>query len=60
MIPSAPDLQAVGYEKDALVQALGLSFTVSTLAFAAILVHHGALHISVAGASLAAALRALL
>ena len=35
MIPSAPYLQAIGLRKDALVQALGLSFTVSTLALAA-------------------------
>src|SRR5262245_33043051 len=34
MIPSAPYLQAIGLEKDRLVQALGLSFTVSTLALA--------------------------
>ena len=60
MIPSAPYLQAIGYEKDALVQALGLAFTVSTLALAAVLVHHGALHMSVAGASLAALVPALL
>jgi uncharacterized membrane protein YfcA len=41
------------------VQALGLSFTVSTLALAAILVEGGALQISVAGASLLALAPAL-
>jgi hypothetical protein len=59
MIPTAPYLQAIGLEKDALVQALGLSFTVSTLALAAILVEGGALQISVAGASLLALAPAL-
>jgi uncharacterized protein len=54
MIPSAPYLQAIGLKKDGLVQALGLSFTVSTLALAASLVRDGALQISVAGASLLA------
>ncbi|ADO41828.1 conserved hypothetical protein [Ketogulonicigenium vulgare Y25] len=34
MIPSVPYLQALGLTKDWLVQALGLSFTVSTLALA--------------------------
>jgi uncharacterized membrane protein YfcA len=60
MIPSAPYLQAIGLKKDGLVQALGLSFTVSTLALAASLVRGGALQISVAGASLLALAPALL
>jgi uncharacterized membrane protein YfcA len=60
MIPSAPYLQAIGLKKDGLVQALGLSFTVSTLALAVTLVQDGALQISVAGASLAALAPALL
>lgn len=34
VIPAAPYLQGIGLEKDELVQALGLSFTVSTLALA--------------------------
>lgn len=59
MIPSAPYLQAIGLKKDALVQALGMSFTVSTLALAASLVREGALQISVAGASLLALAPAL-
>lgn len=33
-IPAVPYLQALGLEKDELVQAMGLSFTVSTLALA--------------------------
>ena len=42
VIPAVPYLQALGLEKDDLVQALGLSFTVSTLALAAGLGLHGA------------------
>lgn len=34
VIPAVPYLQAIGLEKEELVQALGLSFTVSTLALA--------------------------
>ena len=37
VIPAVPYLQAVGFEKNELVQALGLSFFVSTLALAATL-----------------------
>jgi uncharacterized membrane protein YfcA len=59
MIPSVPYLQAIGLEKDELVQALGLSFTVSTLALAATLVQVGA-QTSVAGASLLALAPALI
>lgn len=59
MIPSVPYLQAIGLEKDRLVQALGLSFTVSTLALAATLVQHGALRVPIAGASLAVLVPAL-
>lgn len=54
MIPSAPYLQAIG------LQALGLSFTVATVALAITLVQDGALQISVAGASVAALAPALL
>jgi uncharacterized membrane protein YfcA len=60
MIPSAPYLQALGLQKDDLVQSLGLSFTVSTLALAVLLVHDGALQASVAGASLLALVPALI
>jgi uncharacterized protein len=34
VIPAVPYLQAIGFEKEELVQALGLSFTVSTMALA--------------------------
>jgi uncharacterized protein len=43
VIPAVPYLQALDLEKDELVQALGLSFTVSTIALALALGVHGAL-----------------
>ena len=43
VIPAVPYLQALGFEKNDLVQALGLSFTVSTVALAVGLGTHGAL-----------------
>ena len=51
VIPAVPYLQALGLEKEDLVQALGLSFTFSTLALAAGLATHGAFPIGAAGAS---------
>ena len=59
VIPAAPYFQALGLQKDALVQALGLSFTVSTLALAAGLATRGAFHLHVAAASLLCAAPAL-
>jgi hypothetical protein len=43
-MPAIPYLQAIGLQKDELVQALGLSFTVSTIALAAVLMDGGLLH----------------
>jgi uncharacterized protein len=43
VIPAVPYLQAIGLEKDELVQTLGLSFTVSTLALAANVARAGVL-----------------
>jgi uncharacterized membrane protein YfcA len=54
VIPAVPYLQALGLEKDDLVQALGLSFTVSTVALAGSLTASGVFQMSVAGASLLA------
>lgn len=45
VIPAVPYLQALGLGKDGLVQALGLSFTVSTIALAAGLAWRGAFHL---------------
>jgi hypothetical protein len=59
VIPAVPYLQALGMEKEELVQALGLSFLVSTLALALSLHSGGALRGSVALGSLLALLPAL-
>ena len=60
VIPAVPYLQALGLAKDDLVQALGLSFTVSTVALAIGLAKGGALHAGSLGLSLLAVLPALL
>ena len=54
VIPAVPYLQAIGLEKEDLVQALGLSFTVSTLALAVNVAMVGGLNVSMAGATSAA------
>jgi uncharacterized membrane protein YfcA len=48
VIPAVPYLQALGFEKEELIQALGLSFTVSTLALAVNVGLEGGLRISMA------------
>ncbi|WP_047335611.1 sulfite exporter TauE/SafE family protein [Pseudomonas protegens] len=60
VIPAVPYLQALGLNKDQLVQALGLSFTVSTLALAGGLLWRGALGGTELGASLLTLAPALL
>ncbi|AJG24937.1 sulfite exporter TauE/SafE family protein [Cupriavidus basilensis] len=60
VIPAVPYIQGLGLDRETLVQALGLSFTVSTIALAVSLVMHGALlHTPVLGASLLALVPAL-
>lgn len=59
VVPALPYLQAIGLEKDELVQALGLSFTVSTLALGAGLALHDAFASSEILASLVALAPAL-
>jgi uncharacterized membrane protein YfcA len=59
VIPAVPYLQALGLSKDDLVQALGLSFTVSTVALAAGLAWGGALRFESLTASSAATVPAL-
>ncbi|MBS7700713.1 MULTISPECIES: sulfite exporter TauE/SafE family protein [unclassified Chelatococcus] len=54
VIPAVPYLQALGLNKDDLVQALGLSFTVSTVALAAGLGWHGAFRVENLALSLVA------
>jgi uncharacterized membrane protein YfcA len=53
-IPAVPYLEAIGLEKEEFVQALGLSFTVSTVALALNVAVEGGLKISTATTSLAA------
>ena len=60
MFPAVPYMQALALDKDDLVQAIGLSVLVSTVALAAILWRAGALQSSNASASLAAVVPALL
>jgi uncharacterized membrane protein YfcA len=52
MIPSVPYLQAIGFEKEDLVQALGLAFTVSTIALTVNLAFAGVFKIALAGPTL--------
>lgn len=54
VIPAVPYLQSLRLQKDDLVQALGLSFTVSTIALAAGLLAHGAFRLDQLGLSLLA------
>jgi uncharacterized membrane protein YfcA len=58
-MPGIPYLQALGLDKEDLVQALGLSFTVSMAALAGGLAREGAFHTSVAVASFLALAPAL-
>jgi uncharacterized membrane protein YfcA len=60
VIPAVPYIQALGFLRDDLIQALGLSFTVSTIALAIGLASHGAFHAGDAGTSALAVLPALL
>ncbi len=60
VMPAVPYLQSLGLGKDDLVQALGLSFTVSTLALAVGLAAHGSLAGGNWSASLLAVVPALL
>ncbi len=60
VIPAVPYLQALGFGKDDLVQVLGLSFTVSTIALAAGLASRGAFQLTAAGASTLCAVPALI
>lgn len=52
VIPGVPYLQAIGLQKEDFVQALGLSFMVSTFALAGNLLHAGVLNATTAATSL--------
>ena len=54
VIPAVPYLQAIGMEKEDLVQALGLSFTVSTLALAVNVAAAGAIAVEFASPTIIA------
>jgi uncharacterized protein len=54
VIPSVPYLQALDLDKEDFVQALGLSFTISTTALAVNLTFAGALNVRMAGTTLLA------
>src|SRR5471032_68043 len=60
VIPAVPYLQALGLNREDLIQALGLSFTVSTIALAVGLAGGGAFQLENAGASVLAVAPALL
>jgi uncharacterized protein len=60
VIPAVPYIGSLGLDKDDLIQALGLSFTVSTIALAAALAAGGAFAFREVGASTAALAPALL
>ena len=51
VIPSVPYLQALAFDRDVLVQALAVSFTVSTLALAGNLVAGGVFNLEIAALS---------
>lgn len=54
VIPSVPYLQALGFSKEELIQALGLAFTVSTIALAVNIAFAGALNFGATGPTLVA------
>ena len=60
VIPAGPYFQAIGLNKDELVQMLGISFTVSTIVLAFILWRDGVMQLANASGSVLAVLPALL
>jgi uncharacterized membrane protein YfcA len=60
VVPAVPYLGALALGRDELVQALGLAFTISTLALGAGLAREGHMSMAVAGASLLALAPALI
>jgi hypothetical protein len=59
VMPAIPYLQALELDRDELVQAMGISFTVGTVALTAILLLNGLFVLAVAGLSLFAVLPAV-
>jgi uncharacterized protein len=60
MVPNVPYLQALGLDRDDLIQALGLSFTISTIALGIGLGVQGSLPAATLGASLLTLIPALI
>jgi len=60
VMPGTPYVQSLKFERDKLVQALGLSFTVSTLTLAMALAYFGQLRTSIAWPSMIALVAALI
>lgn len=60
VLPAVPWLQSLQLQRDELVQALGMSFTVSSVALGAALLLHGSLHVEQAGLSVLSVAPALL
>jgi uncharacterized membrane protein YfcA len=60
VIPSGPYLQAIGLRKDDLVQALGITYTVSTVVLAGIVAHAGSMAMSLLVPSLVGLAAALI
>lgn len=54
VIPAVPYIQALNFERDELVRALGLSFTTSTITLALALAHAGDIRMGLASSSLIA------
>ena len=54
VMPGTPYIQSMEFDRDRLVQALGLSFTVSTITLAAALVYTGHVQTSLAWPSIVA------
>jgi uncharacterized membrane protein YfcA len=59
VLPGVPYIHALRFDRDRLVQALGLSFTVSTVTLALALYHAGEMHMALAWPSLVALATAL-
>ena len=59
VIPSGPYLQATGLEKDELVQAMGMTFFVSSLGLGLALLSRGMMNTTAAGSSIIALIPAL-
>lgn len=58
-IPAVPYMQALGFQRDALIQAMGISFTTSTVVLAIGLAGNGGYPVSALGGSIAMLLPAI-